>query len=56
MNNIICEFNRYIFWAGFFKGIAFVCAVLAAIHIYKYFKNKKIEVKIEVNERKEPKL
>ena len=56
MNQIACEFNRFIFWAGFFKGIAFICAILAAIHVYKYFKNKNIKVNIEVSERKAPRL
>lgn len=53
-NQLICSFNRYIFWGGFLKGIAFTCAILAGIQIYKYLKNKSI--KIEIKERKEPKL
>lgn len=54
--NEICTFNKLIYWSGFFKGIATTCIILIIIYGYKYFKNKKIKVNIEISERKEPKI
>ena len=38
----ICTLNKFIFWSGFFKGIAVSMLALAAVLIYKKLKEKKI--------------
>lgn len=53
-NEMMCELNRYLFWNGFVKGVLFVTTITLIIQTYKYFKNK--DIKIEISERKEPKL
>lgn len=43
-----CGALQFVFWGGFFKGVATAFGAMAIYQIYKYFKNSKIEE----NERK----
>ena len=60
MNNLInqmtCEISRQIYWDGFFNGTGLITFIWLAYEIYKYFMKNKYDVKIEITERKEPKL
>jgi len=60
MNNIInemtCEISRQIYWSGFFKGTGLILSIWVVWEAYKYFSNKNCNIKIEISERKEPKI
>ncbi len=43
INQFACHLSTIVFWAGFFKGIAFTCCVIATIEIYKYFKKNSLK-------------
>ena len=55
-NEIFCSLNDYLYRVGFIKGAGLVGSIWLGFTIYNYFKNKKVNVKIEITERKEPKM
>ncbi|MFW1945312.1 hypothetical protein ACG93R_17615 [Acinetobacter guillouiae] len=55
-NEVFCTLNNYLYWVGFMKGAGLVGSIWLACVIYNYFMKKKYDVKIEISERKEPKI
>ncbi|MEG0359974.1 MAG: hypothetical protein RR598_11975 [Anaerorhabdus sp.] len=56
INALQCKVNETIYWSGFIDGATLIFVIWGSIAIYKYFKNKDVKVKIEISERKEPRL
>jgi len=45
MSELVCSFNKFIFWSGFIKGAFLVFAIWGGLEIYKYFKKPSLNQK-----------
>lgn len=56
LNEVTCEISRQVYWSGFANGASIIISIWIGWVVYKYFKNKDCNIKIEISERKEPKV